>query len=204
MPFESESQRRWMYANKPEMAKKWEAHTPKGKDLPEKVKTAAFFDEIEKIAATVLMKQLTPAAKKFMERMTGAAGGEIRQVVSARRLRHALTGAGSPQLMTEMHGMGKLLSGGERQALRGSRQHFENVLKQQGKVYRGVPDLQQRLQSIGGHHGTITRTPAKIVSPGTVAHGPAAKRRLRQAVGTAPTQMQPIGTAPTIMAPALG
>lgn len=36
MPFESQAQRRWMYANKPEMAKEWEAATPKGKKLPER------------------------------------------------------------------------------------------------------------------------------------------------------------------------
>lgn len=29
-----------MYATHPQMAKKWEAHTPKGKDLPEHVKKA--------------------------------------------------------------------------------------------------------------------------------------------------------------------
>jgi hypothetical protein len=40
MPFESEAQRRWMYANKPEMAKRWEKHTPKDTKLPEKVKKA--------------------------------------------------------------------------------------------------------------------------------------------------------------------
>jgi len=37
MPFKSKAQRRWMYANDPEMAKKWEEHTGK-KKLPEKVK----------------------------------------------------------------------------------------------------------------------------------------------------------------------
>lgn len=36
MPFKSEAQRKWMYANKPEMAKRWEKHTPKGKKLPKK------------------------------------------------------------------------------------------------------------------------------------------------------------------------
>jgi hypothetical protein len=34
MSFESEAQRGWMYTNEPEMAKRWEAHTPKGKRLP--------------------------------------------------------------------------------------------------------------------------------------------------------------------------
>ena len=37
MPFKSEAQRKWMHANDPAMAKKWEKHTPKGK-LPKKVK----------------------------------------------------------------------------------------------------------------------------------------------------------------------
>jgi hypothetical protein len=30
MPLKSEAQRAWMHANKPEMAARWEAHTPKG------------------------------------------------------------------------------------------------------------------------------------------------------------------------------
>jgi len=51
MPFESEAQRRWMYANKPEMAKKWEEHTPEGKDLPERSKTSAFWDMLIKLGA---------------------------------------------------------------------------------------------------------------------------------------------------------
>lgn len=35
-PFQSESQRRFMYAKHPKIAKRWSAHTPKGKSLPEK------------------------------------------------------------------------------------------------------------------------------------------------------------------------
>lgn len=38
MPFKSEAQRRWMYKNNPEMAKRWEGETPKGKRLPKHVK----------------------------------------------------------------------------------------------------------------------------------------------------------------------
>jgi hypothetical protein len=38
MPFVSEDQRRWMYANHPAMAERWQKETPKGKKLPEKVK----------------------------------------------------------------------------------------------------------------------------------------------------------------------
>lgn len=38
MPFESRSQRAWMFANHPEMAKRWAMHTPDEKNLPKKVK----------------------------------------------------------------------------------------------------------------------------------------------------------------------
>lgn len=38
MPFKSISQRKFMYANKPELAKEFEAATAKNKKLPKKVK----------------------------------------------------------------------------------------------------------------------------------------------------------------------
>jgi hypothetical protein len=38
MPMKSQAQRKWMHATHPEMAKKWEKETPKGKKLPEKKK----------------------------------------------------------------------------------------------------------------------------------------------------------------------
>jgi hypothetical protein len=37
MPFKSEAQRRYLYANEPAVAKRWEKETPKGKRLPKKV-----------------------------------------------------------------------------------------------------------------------------------------------------------------------
>ena len=37
VPFKSQAQRKWMYANKPKMAKRWEKETPKFKKLPERV-----------------------------------------------------------------------------------------------------------------------------------------------------------------------
>lgn len=42
MPFKSTKQRGWMYATHPEMAERWEAETPKGKKLPERVVKKAF------------------------------------------------------------------------------------------------------------------------------------------------------------------
>ncbi len=38
MPFKSQAQRGYMYAEHPEMAKEWESATPKGKRLPGHVK----------------------------------------------------------------------------------------------------------------------------------------------------------------------
>jgi hypothetical protein len=38
MPFKSKAQKGWMYSNKPELAKEFQEHTPKGKKLPAKVK----------------------------------------------------------------------------------------------------------------------------------------------------------------------
>lgn len=40
MPFKSKSQMRWMFANEPEMAKRWADHTPDTEDLPEKISEA--------------------------------------------------------------------------------------------------------------------------------------------------------------------
>lgn len=37
-PFVSEKQRKWMWANLPKEAHKWQKETPKGKKLPEYVK----------------------------------------------------------------------------------------------------------------------------------------------------------------------
>ena len=46
MPFASESQRRWMYANEPEMAAEWQKETPKEKKLPKHVEKKADLNEI--------------------------------------------------------------------------------------------------------------------------------------------------------------
>ena len=38
MPFKSEAQRKYLFSQKPEIAKEFAAHTPKGKKLPKKLK----------------------------------------------------------------------------------------------------------------------------------------------------------------------
>ena len=53
MPFKSEAQRKFLYANYPEMAKRWQKHTPKDADLPEHVKkkkTAGLLSDFAKSA----------------------------------------------------------------------------------------------------------------------------------------------------------
>jgi hypothetical protein len=173
--------------------------------LIKEAQLAGFFDEFEKLAKTVLMKKLSPAAKKLMDRMTGATrGASIPQPKSARRLRHALTGKKSPELMTEMHGMKGMLSPAEQAAKRQSQRHFEGVLKSQGKVYKAAPGTEAAIGSIAGHPRALTRTGARVsgTSAGTVASKPGAIRA-RQALGTAPTHVgtaHPISTAHTIAA----
>lgn len=38
MPFKSDAQRKYLYANNPEVAKEFAKHTPKGAKLPKKLK----------------------------------------------------------------------------------------------------------------------------------------------------------------------
>jgi len=171
--------------------------------LIKRVAYLALVDELEKICATVLMKPLSSAAKSFMERTTNfAAGHSIPQVAGARQLRHALTVApGAPELMTEMHGMGKLLKPGERTAKEQAKKHYEGVLARQGRVYKGTPGMEQELATIGGHPRVATRTGAEVgsafeIPKGTVAASP---KSLRSAF--APTQMAPVNPlGATVMA----
>lgn len=44
MPFKSEAQRRFMYARHPKIAERWQKHTGKGADLPEKVSKKAAYE----------------------------------------------------------------------------------------------------------------------------------------------------------------
>ncbi len=50
MPFKSQAQRRWMYANKPAMAKRWSEHTPNIKNLPERKRRKVLFAALKNIS----------------------------------------------------------------------------------------------------------------------------------------------------------
>lgn len=61
MPFKSKAQMRWMYANHPEMAKRWAKHTENVKSLPEKKKeekTAEVSAVLFKLAAEMWAKRI--------------------------------------------------------------------------------------------------------------------------------------------------
>jgi hypothetical protein len=49
MPFKSEAQRAWMYSHNPDMAAKWQAHTPKDKKLPHKVANPQYAEGMRSI-----------------------------------------------------------------------------------------------------------------------------------------------------------
>jgi len=55
MPMVSRDQRAWIHANKPEMAKEWEAHTPKGKKLPKHKSSKTNYSQ-EAVAMAIKMK----------------------------------------------------------------------------------------------------------------------------------------------------
>lgn len=61
MPFVSQKQRAWMYANDPKMAKRWSAHTPKGKKLPKHVNEGPQDLEWETDPETETLVAKTPA-----------------------------------------------------------------------------------------------------------------------------------------------
>jgi len=49
MPFKSAAQRRYMYSQLPKLAKKMAKETPKGKDLPERVKKSKSGKNLPKV-----------------------------------------------------------------------------------------------------------------------------------------------------------
>ncbi len=63
MPFKSKAQRKWMFANKPEMAERWEDHTPRGTKLPSRVKKAVALSQIR-----LLQRLATPRSVQGMTR----------------------------------------------------------------------------------------------------------------------------------------
>lgn len=76
MPFKSQAQRRFMHAKHPEIAKRWEKHTPKGTKLPEKV-NESMDNEINRIAE--LLEDVAPSGGT--SHLTGASTAQIAMMV---------------------------------------------------------------------------------------------------------------------------
>lgn len=72
MPFKSEAQRRFMYAKHPNIAKKWEKHTPKGKKLPEKVSSESFASKLDAVLVN-LNEELEDHLQSLMYKVSRAA-----------------------------------------------------------------------------------------------------------------------------------
>lgn len=66
MPFKSKAQRRWMYSQKPEMARRWEKHTPKARkaSLPERVTSNSRRVTIDPTRSTTLRRVFQSAMSK--------------------------------------------------------------------------------------------------------------------------------------------
>lgn len=168
---------------------------------------------------------LSPRAKAKMQRMTGF-GQAPQQTAFAPRQQAWRRELGGQGMTTEMTGMRGAAS--DQAAKRMARQQFDASLQRQGAVYRSASPgtLEQRISQIPGHPQEITRTPARVAqpgtvaatpramasrasqtAPGTVAAGPAARRasQVQQRMGTAQTAVQPrqagMGYEPTMLAP---
>lgn len=110
MPFKSKKQRRWMYANKPEMAKRWEEHTPKDEELPEESdKESASKSDLVKAALNMLQRigsgttglaaEITPESwsRKLRQLQARAAAGDetAGDILSMLGVASMVTGAGA-------------------------------------------------------------------------------------------------------------
>jgi len=86
MPFKSEAQRGWMWANDPEMAREWQAHTPKDKKLPYKVKkkkSKEAGDMIDQLAQQAVQFHTNSAVVDQIEKVAGDwgyTGGDFDQI----------------------------------------------------------------------------------------------------------------------------
>jgi hypothetical protein len=78
MPFKSKAQQRWMFANHPEMAKRWAEHTPDIKKLPETVEDTEKQSAITAVAlgahVASIQKQAGVDPVKLFRAFAGSAG----------------------------------------------------------------------------------------------------------------------------------
>jgi len=79
MPYKSQSQRAWMHIHHPKMARRWDAHTPKGKKLPKHVSDSMETDEELELA---LLGGPAAVAELLTLRETGRQGSSAMLLVA--------------------------------------------------------------------------------------------------------------------------
>tara|TARA_B100000886_G_C20419074_1_gene490620 strand:+ start:1404 stop:2303 length:900 start_codon:yes stop_codon:yes gene_type:complete len=133
MPFKSQAQRRFLYATNPKVAKRFSAHTPRGKKLPEKVKegslTGLFINRLRNPAFRQRLKYFAQGgdSEKSSRR------GFIRKVVEAIANRNLDSfRRGGAKLLTDggivRTGVGARLAGeAGKQSTMSRRKFFTNV-----------------------------------------------------------------------------
>lgn len=188
MPFVSESQRKWMFANKPGMAKEWAAHTPKNSKLPEKVKHAyvmysSALEELAKIAATVLQQPLRPEQHAQWQAYQAASGPAPSQATvqamrpvqqQTQRMMSDLPLVGGfgesydEALPQNMRGRPSIGNATHQQAMRHAASNRKNALtrrlQESGRVFHTQAGVEQQLASMPSVN--TPGTPVQLYSPG--------------------------------------
>ena len=102
MPFKSQAQRRFFYANNRELAEKWQKKTGK-KRLPERVKTAISKEEIHRLADKKgIPWDDDPKFKKWSKKVTGKACLDDMSPSQLSRLKKALKERGMKKEATNL------------------------------------------------------------------------------------------------------
>jgi len=76
MPFQSQAQRAWMYSNHPAMAKRWEAVTPKGQQLPNHTSPDSTSEETNRLGVRRLPRP--PGAKRDFSPLTPSSKARVK------------------------------------------------------------------------------------------------------------------------------
>ena len=167
----------------------------------------SFFDEFEKIAATVLMKALSPKKKALMDMITGfgrqaKAAPAAKGFLSPAATRKAFASSRKEiaRATEKLPGMtdADMAARAVQQQAAGRRQQLEHFLRRTGRTSK--PGVEKQLESIGGHPRQITRTPAQVLPHPVEQAGLSVGRHVGTSAGTSAGAVLPRRSikAPTI------
>jgi hypothetical protein len=196
--------RKKVYSKYPQLREGFEerhGESPMSKRNLQKTKVAEF---INKLAGTVVMRQLTPAQKAYMDRLTGNTQGQsISRNRSNRQLDYHLNKApNAPGLTTELHAPGAGIATAEDIATKArARQHYDQTLQRLGKTTNTGTGYAAPAPAAPAQASTVAGTPRSIAAQGgqgTVASTPRALARNRPAPARAATQVTRAATPLTM------